>query len=126
MKHPGHILLIGQLYFVGIPQVLDALYRQAIGGTARNRIKGQGFGANQTDVVQPVGFSHKVGNESGGRAMIDHFRRIVLLDDAAVEHRDFIAHAHRFGLIVGDEHRREAQPGYKILQLMTHLPRPMR
>ena len=53
--------------------------------------------------------------------MVDLLRRVILLDHAAVENGDLIAHAHGFGLVVGDKHRSETQAGDKVLQLVAHL-----
>ena len=46
---------------------------------------------------------------------------VVLLDAALAHHRQAVAEGERLGLVVGDEHRREPEPGVQLVDLGAHL-----
>ncbi len=71
--------------------------------------------------VQEVAFADEAGNEFVRRTSVELFRRIQLLDNAAVQHRDPVRHNQRFFLIVGDEDERDAKFVLQGLQLLLHL-----
>jgi hypothetical protein len=68
-----------------------------------------------------VDAAHELRDEDVGRPLVQLQRRADLLDDAAVEHRDAVAHGHRLDLVVGDVDHRRAEFAVQLGQLDAHL-----
>ncbi len=64
---------------------------------------------------------HEVGDHAVGRPGIDLLRRAVLLQPAAVDHRDVVGQRQRLGLVVGDIDEGDAGAALQALQLDAHL-----
>ncbi len=71
--------------------------------------------------VEHVGGADELRDEARRRRVVDLLRRSDLLDPAAVEHADAVAHRQRFVLVVGDEHEGDAELALQRLQLDLHL-----
>ena len=61
------------------------------------------------------------GDERGAGLLVKLDRRAHLLELAAVHHDDLVAHRQRLGLVVRDEHRRDAEPLLDVADLVAHL-----
>ena len=66
--------------------------------------------------------THEAGDEQVVRIDVDLPRRARLLEDAAVDDRDAVAHRHRFDLVVGDVERRDTELLLELGDLGAHLP----
>ena len=53
--------------------------------------------------------------------VINFFWCVILVDNTAIEHSNFITHAHCFCLIMGNKHCRNPQSRYQFLQFVAHL-----
>ena len=62
----------------------------------------------------------EVGDEHGGRPVVDLLRRGELLDHAAIHHRDLVGHRHRLELVVGDVDGGRADAVVQLAQLAHH------
>ncbi len=60
-------------------------------------------------------------DERVGRPVVEHLRRIHLLDDPPVEDGDPLAERHRLDLVVGDVQRRHAEALVQLGELRPHL-----
>ena len=65
--------------------------------------------------------TNEAGDEQGGRAFIEFLGRCVLLDLAALHHRDAGRQRHRLDLVVGDVDDGEAEFLVQLLDLDAHL-----
>ncbi len=65
--------------------------------------------------------AHEVGDQAIGRPRIDLERRAVLLQPAAVDHRDMVGERQRLGLVVGDIDEGDAGAALQALELDAHL-----
>ena len=68
-----------------------------------------------------VGLAEEVGDERGGRALVQLGRGAQLLDPARVHHRDGVGHRHGLLLVVRDVHEGDADLGLDPLELDLHL-----
>ena len=71
--------------------------------------------------IDDVGGADKARDEGGRRAFVNLLGRADLLDPAEVEHREAVAHAERFLLVVGDVDEGDADLALQRLQLALHL-----
>src|SRR4051794_39298317 len=70
---------------------------------------------------QEIDQPHEVGDHAVGRPGIDILRRAVLLQPAAVDHRDLVGQRQRLGLVVGDVDEGDAGAALQALELDAHL-----
>ena len=70
---------------------------------------------------QAVGHADERGHVLGGGALVDVLGRVVLLDAAVAHDGQPVAEGERLGLVVGDEHGREAEPTVELVDLGPHL-----
>lgn len=68
-----------------------------------------------------VALTNKVRDNQVGWALVERMGRRALLDDAAVEHGNSVAHGQGFGLVVGHVDHGEAQLLVQALDLELHL-----
>ena len=68
----------------------------------------------------------ELGDEEVPRALVEHLRRVDLLEEPAAHHRDAIAHRHRLGLVVRDVDGRDAEVALDARDLGAHLDAELR
>ena len=61
------------------------------------------------------------GHEEVRRTVVEHLRRVDLLQVPLLQHRDAVAHRHRLDLVVGDVDRRDAEVLLQLRDLGAHL-----
>ncbi len=67
------------------------------------------------------GRADEAGDELVDRLVVEHLRRIDLLQVAVAHDCDPIAHRHRLDLVVGDVDRRHAEAALQLMDLRAHL-----
>ena len=68
----------------------------------------------------------KPGDEEVLRPVVEALRRVDLLQDALVHHRDAVAHRHRLDLVVRDVDRRRLQLALELRDVGAHLHAQLR
>ena len=70
---------------------------------------------------QPVAHADEGGDVLGGRMLEDALGRVVLLDAPVAHDGQAVTERERLGLVVGDEHRGEAEAAVELVDLGAHL-----
>ena len=72
------------------------------------------------------GRADEAGDELVLRLVVEHLRRVDLLQAPGVHHRDAVAHRHRLDLVVRDVDRRHVEPPLELVDLGPHLHAELR
>ncbi len=73
--------------------------------------------SRRSDAGEEVGIADEAGDERRGRAVVEHGRRVDLLDAAPAQDGDAIGQGERLLLVVGDEDDGRAEGAVELLQL---------
>ena len=76
--------------------------------------------ARHHGTAEQIGLADEVGGEGRARAVVDLGGGAELLDAAAIDDGDAVAHRERLLLVVGDEDEGDAQAALEVLELELH------